>query len=77
MKISGVGVAGTGFCVGDPDSGISVFVGRGATLVAGTNVTVELHAVATKRTMERNRRGFFIIVLRMGDAPFRLKDTYQ
>jgi hypothetical protein len=77
MKTSGVGVARRGSCVGDPDSGTSVFVGKGATLVEGTNVTVELQAVATKRTMEINKRGFFTIVLYMAEVPFTLKDINQ
>jgi hypothetical protein len=65
-----------GSCVGDPDSGIRVLVGRGATLVEGTNVTVELQAIATKRTIEINRRGFFTIVLCMAEFPFMLKHTH-
>src|SRR5574341_168881 len=75
MKTSGVGVARTSSCVGDPDSGISVFVGSGATLVEGTSVTDGLHAVAMTRA-RRKKRFFFTIVLCMAEFPFMHKHTY-
>jgi hypothetical protein len=53
-----------------------VFVGMGAGSVEGATGTDGAHAVATTRTMERQRRVFFTIVLCMAEFPFSFKHTH-
>jgi hypothetical protein len=67
-----MGVAEAGIKVDVSDTGIMVFVGRGAGLVGGTTVTDRSHARATTMNTERNKKAFF-----MGESPFILNHTHR